>query len=535
MDCRTETLPGLRREVRQAALLPHRPRPGAGARRAAAPTRAATRSGAARCETLRRARRAQRRDLGAPRPSAAAAQLTWNENLLVADDGGHIGWWHPGLLPLRPKRWDERLPLPGTGEAEWRGLLPRQGAAEGDRPAAGLHRATGTTCRRRAGPTATRRRRRRNEGDLHRGAFLQRWCCARPATARSTALKAIERRIGTTAQQRPLLDARLRAARRGRDRPGARPCSTRSSPGTATTTAPTPRARSTPAWPRSRRSRRPSRTRCRAAAVRWLGQRGGSHPFDIGAAEAAALPRRSTPPGSCAAAGDAAAALAARFGTRRPGGVARAAQALRRRGPGRRADAAAGVLRPRDVLAGGRARALAGPSSEPGARPLGGQGREDAAGRAHGVGDAARGARRGRRATARAGARPSCARPSACGARSACRRRSCTGAARSGRAASSHARRQRRAGGRPRSGSRSCRARLPRPRPRGDPQRGAAAAGRPRLAAPARSPAVTARGGDASRPVATTGIVGRGVGGGARRRRWSRSPARAGAGRRRRR
>ena len=54
---------------------------------------------------------------------SAVAKLTWNENTLVADDGGHIGWWHPGRLPLRPKRWDERLPLPGTGEAEWRGLL----------------------------------------------------------------------------------------------------------------------------------------------------------------------------------------------------------------------------------------------------------------------------------------------------------------------------------------------------------------------------------------------------------------------------
>ena len=38
---------------------------------------------------------------------------------------GHIGYWHPGLHPLRNVRWDERLPLPGDGSAEWRGLLPR--------------------------------------------------------------------------------------------------------------------------------------------------------------------------------------------------------------------------------------------------------------------------------------------------------------------------------------------------------------------------------------------------------------------------
>jgi penicillin G amidase len=54
----------------------------------------------------------------------AASQLTWNENLMAADDQGNIGYWHPGLLPIRPKRWDERLPYPGSGDAEWRGFLP---------------------------------------------------------------------------------------------------------------------------------------------------------------------------------------------------------------------------------------------------------------------------------------------------------------------------------------------------------------------------------------------------------------------------
>jgi penicillin amidase len=54
----------------------------------------------------------------------AMAVVTWNENLMAADDGGHIGYWHPGLLPIRPAGWDERLPYPGTGEAEWKGFLP---------------------------------------------------------------------------------------------------------------------------------------------------------------------------------------------------------------------------------------------------------------------------------------------------------------------------------------------------------------------------------------------------------------------------
>jgi penicillin amidase len=55
----------------------------------------------------------------------ALLKTTWTENVLAADDQGHIGFWHPGLYPLRNVKWDERLPLPGDGSAEWNGLLPR--------------------------------------------------------------------------------------------------------------------------------------------------------------------------------------------------------------------------------------------------------------------------------------------------------------------------------------------------------------------------------------------------------------------------
>jgi penicillin amidase len=51
------------------------------------------------------------------------AKVTWNENLMAADSQGNIGYWHPGLLPIKPRGYDERLPFPGTGEAEWRGFL----------------------------------------------------------------------------------------------------------------------------------------------------------------------------------------------------------------------------------------------------------------------------------------------------------------------------------------------------------------------------------------------------------------------------
>ena len=56
----------------------------------------------------------------------AMNQVTWNENVMAADSDGRIGYWHPGLHPLRPLRWDERLPYPGDGRAEWRGLMPRK-------------------------------------------------------------------------------------------------------------------------------------------------------------------------------------------------------------------------------------------------------------------------------------------------------------------------------------------------------------------------------------------------------------------------
>jgi penicillin G amidase len=55
----------------------------------------------------------------------ALLKTTWTENILAADDQGHIGYWHPGLYPLRNVQWDERLPMPGDGSADWNGLLPR--------------------------------------------------------------------------------------------------------------------------------------------------------------------------------------------------------------------------------------------------------------------------------------------------------------------------------------------------------------------------------------------------------------------------
>jgi penicillin amidase len=244
----------------------------------------------------------------------AAAKLTWNENLLAADDGGHIGWWHPGLLPLRPKRWDERLPLPGTGQAEWRGLLSVKQRPKVIDPPAGfignwnnMPSAGWTNGDAPAQET--------NEGDLHRGAFLQQ--ALREQSDRSLAgLKAIERRIGTHAQQRTLLDARLKAARAAASGPAKTVLDTilawdgdydttdangTIDPGVAAFEALKAAVEST----------------VPKAARTLLGERGGSHPYDIGAAEAAGF-HASTTAGLVRAAGAAQKALATRFGNADP-------------------------------------------------------------------------------------------------------------------------------------------------------------------------------------------------------------------------
>ena len=140
--------------------------------------------------------------------------VTWNENVMAVDSGGHVGYWHPGLHQLKPKRWDERLPFPGTGRAEWRGFLPldkrpqvvdpSQGwlAQWNNVPSAGWTNGDSEALERATGP-------------LHRVGILTKLVpkvAKKPSFGRSTA---IALRSGTTAQQYPLRDKRkLRRARR---------------------------------------------------------------------------------------------------------------------------------------------------------------------------------------------------------------------------------------------------------------------------------------------------------------------------------
>ena len=143
----------------------------------------------------------------------AMDQVTWNENVIAIDERGNIGYWHPGLHPLRPKRWDERLPYPGTGEAEWRGFLapnrrpqavnPRQGFLFQWNNVPSLGWTSGD------GPA-----RERLAGAYHRAAFLRRLVKGVARRPSYEASRAIDRRSGTTAQQFPLARRKLRRARR---------------------------------------------------------------------------------------------------------------------------------------------------------------------------------------------------------------------------------------------------------------------------------------------------------------------------------
>jgi penicillin amidase len=144
----------------------------------------------------------------------ALLKVTWNENIIAADSNGDIGYWHPGLHPLRAKRWDDRLPYPGDGRAEWRGLLPRRQTPHvinpeqgwltnwNNPPSIGWTNGDGVA-------------RERLTGSLHRVRLLQKLVAAvarNPSYERSTA---IVRTSGTTAQQFPFVKQRLREVAQG--------------------------------------------------------------------------------------------------------------------------------------------------------------------------------------------------------------------------------------------------------------------------------------------------------------------------------
>ena len=144
----------------------------------------------------------------------ALLKVTWNENIIAADSAGNIGYWHPGLHPLRPLGYDERLPYPGTGEAEWRGLMDRRSTPHVINPKQGWL-ANWNNVPSEGWTSGDAEATERQSGMFHRGTWLN-WLVG--DLAKAPTFENAEKTIvsaGTIAQQRPIFGPRLRKARRG--------------------------------------------------------------------------------------------------------------------------------------------------------------------------------------------------------------------------------------------------------------------------------------------------------------------------------
>ena len=141
----------------------------------------------------------------------AMQQVTWNENVMAADSAGNIGYWHPGLHQLRPRGWDERLPYPGDGSAEWRGLRDRARDPHVINPKQGWL-ANWNNLPARGWTSGDGEAQERLTGRYHRAQFLQRLVAALSRDPSYEGAKAVIRHAGATAQQRPLAETRLRHA-----------------------------------------------------------------------------------------------------------------------------------------------------------------------------------------------------------------------------------------------------------------------------------------------------------------------------------
>lgn len=144
----------------------------------------------------------------------AMDKVSWNENLMAADDQGNIGYWHPGLHPIRPRGWDERLPFPGTGEAEWDGLLPPNRRPQVINPKQGYlfnwNNIPSQGWTSGDGPA-----RERLSGSFHRAAWLGRAVKRAHERGGGYGLTArVDFYSGSIAQQRPLAKRRLKVARK---------------------------------------------------------------------------------------------------------------------------------------------------------------------------------------------------------------------------------------------------------------------------------------------------------------------------------
>ena len=148
----------------------------------------------------------------------ATADLTWNENLMAADSAGNIGYWHPGLLQQRPSTYDQRLPLPGTGEAEWGGLVPRSKLPRVINPKQGWL-ANWNNIPSDGWTTGDGEASERQTGRLHRVGWLARHVANLAKAPSFAAAEEAVRKAGSYAQQRQLAAPQVRRLARGTSGP----------------------------------------------------------------------------------------------------------------------------------------------------------------------------------------------------------------------------------------------------------------------------------------------------------------------------
>jgi acyl-homoserine lactone acylase PvdQ len=142
------------------------------------------------------------------------AHVTWNENMMAADDRGNIGYWYPGLNPIRPTGWDERLPSPGDGSAQWKGFLPVSERPHVIDPQQGFL-TNWNTLPSQGWTTGNDPAPERVGGPFFRGAYLNELGAQLAKHPTFAGMDQLIVDAGSIAQQRPLDASRLRSALRG--------------------------------------------------------------------------------------------------------------------------------------------------------------------------------------------------------------------------------------------------------------------------------------------------------------------------------
>jgi penicillin amidase len=148
---------------------------------------------------------------------------TWTENILAADDKGDIGFWHPGLYPLRNVKWDERLPMPGDGSAEWNGLLPPKDDPHVINPPGRNWLVNWNNVPAKGWSSGDAPSREQLRGPYHRVAMMQKFvsaAAANPSSFEAATLDVLHK-TSVTATQRPTAQATLERAAKGASGPAA--------------------------------------------------------------------------------------------------------------------------------------------------------------------------------------------------------------------------------------------------------------------------------------------------------------------------